>query len=56
MSGPLGELIELDAYRQQPDDDPDPPPPAALARVSADEGPLEALARHDDRDELLLAA
>ena len=55
MSG-LGELIELDAYRRGPDDDHDPTPPAGLGRIPADEGLLEAQARDDDRDELLLAA
>ena len=55
MSG-LGELIELDAYRHGRDDDPEPPPPAGQGRIPADQGLLEAFARHDDRDELLLAA
>lgn len=54
MSG-LGELIELDAYRHLDDDDPDPPPPAALGRVRAEEGVLDALERADRRLDALAA-
>jgi hypothetical protein len=51
----LGELIELDAYRDDGDDEP-PEPPPALARVPADLMPLELIARRAPLEELAEAA